>query len=244
MTSLQYEKFTAHVREENTPEYKKFKEVSREDAALIRYIKSNFTLTSGDKVLDIGGREGYISSTVQEPSYVTIIDPDPRLQIIKPLKHLSIPLEQYHTEEKFKLIVCSHVLGDFGRVNIQREMIEKLLGFLAPGGHLILCYNTNEGFMDTLLEFSIKNLNETRYDYFDEKIVLPRADLNIKYHDFSVELEYGSFEALARCCWVLFGTSGQDINNIAKLYTPFLKENIKKPYFRLEERILDISKAN
>jgi hypothetical protein len=243
MNIPQYEKFTARAREENTPEYKKFKEVSQEDAVLIAYLQNNFKLTPEDKVLDVGGREGYISLAVQQSASITIIDPDPTLQVLDPeIIHLDIPLQNYSTESKFKLIICSHVLGDFGRGGIQEEMINKLLSLLAPDGHLVLCYNSNKGFMETLLEFSIKNLDETRYDYFDETILLSRNDLEIKNKDFSVQLEYVSFETLARCCWVLFGTSEQDINEISRSYISFLRENLENPSFILEERILDISR--
>ena len=238
--AAQYEKFVKVYREENTPEYKLFKQVSREDDILISFLKS-MKLPENPVTLDVGGREGYISLAIGAPENITIIDPDPTLKPIdKRVKLVTTTIEEYDLTKKYDLIIASHVWGDFGRDDTQKINFNRLLNALSKNGRLIICYNKNEGVMKKLLDFSIENLDGIRYDYFDEKL-LERDDILVEKFDFSCELKYETYADLARCCWVLFGRGEQDIGAIAQKFEPVLKNLLNNSGFTLYERVASIS---
>jgi SAM-dependent methyltransferase len=183
---------------EGTIEYKTFKHVTQENNFLGSFLKEKFTLLPGDLLLDVGGREGDISITLQLPEYIHIIDPDPTLHLpFKPGKFLNAKIQNVlPLPEKYKLIICSHVLGYLGNQNVQSVVFSALLDQLEPGGTIVLFYNTNAGYMGELLKFSKENLSKGHYDYFDESLLQPLhpKKYEIQYHDIAFKLDYDSYE--------------------------------------------------
>ncbi len=234
------DKFTKRTQEENTPEFKKFKKISDEDRVLVRLIKEHISPSKNSKILDVGGREGYISLPFARPENITIVDPDPVPKAPPGIIYIQKNIQDVDLgDQKFDLIITSHVWGDLQREEVAEQIIHKLYDNLALGGSLFLCYNSNTGFMTPLSEFAKKNLKQMRWDYFDENLL--ESFSNIKKINFITPVAYESFEEMGRFCWVLFATAEDDILETAKIFTPFLKENIDKPQFDLEQTLVIIN---
>jgi hypothetical protein len=231
---------------EGTIEYKNFKHVTQENNFLASFLKEKIKLAPGELLLDVGGREGDIAISLQSPEYIHIVDPDPTLHLpFKPGVFLNSKIQNVlPLIQKYKLIICSHVLGYLGNQNVQADVFKSLLDQLDDqGGALVLFYNTNEGYMGELLRFSKESLAKGHYDYFDEALLknLDPAKYEISYHDVAFKLDYDSYEDLARCCWFLFGAMDQDIDGVAAKFLPKLKQDLPKPTFDIEERVAVIS---
>ena len=231
---------------EGTEEYKTFKKITDENNFLAKTLKSKFNLGDDDLLLDVGGREGDISITLQKPEFIHLVDPDPTLELpFKPIKYWKDKIQNLDLSEyKYKLIICSHVLGYLGAQDVQSKVFSDLTKLLDKGGTLVLFYNTNNGYMGDLLEFSKNNLSKGHYDYFNEDLLkeLNTSDFDIEKQEVSFQLDYQSYEELARCCWFLFGAIDQDIDGVAYKFLPKLKADLYKPSFPIEERITYISK--
>lgn len=233
---------------EGTQEYKTFKHVTQENAFLSSLLKERFPLMPDDLVLDVGGREGDIARSLQQPQSIHLVDPDPTLKLpFTPGKFWNTKIQDTDLgANRYALIICSHVLGYLSTHDIQEEVITKLLGYLKLGGTLVLFYNTNSGYMGELLAFAKQNLTEGHYDYFNEELLstLDAQTYEISHQDVTFSLDYPSYEDLAHCCWFLFGAKDQDIEGVASKFLPKLKEDLERSSFPIEERVMFIKKIS
>ena len=182
---------------------------------------------------------------LQNPRYFHLIDPDPTLRLpFIPGKFWNERIQDIHLDDKYKFIICCHVLGYLGTQNAQDKVFRDLISALAPGGTLVLFYNTNRGYMSELLHFSKEIISEGHYDYFDEKLLdeLDGSSFKVSHQDVSFDLEYESYEDLARCCWFLFGARDQNIEAVAGRFLPKLKDDLPKPSFKIQERATFITR--
>lgn len=233
---------------EGTKEYALFKLKTQENQKLIEVIKKHIDIKPNDLILDVGGRDGNVAFEIQKPEKVHIIDPDPRIKLLKePGKCWNKKVQdvQFDEKTKYKLIICCHVLGYLGLQEAQKEMTRKLVSLLDPdGGTLVLFYNANIGYMKELLDYSLHVLSRGHYDYFDESILkryrIPGYE--IKRLDVSFDLKYSSFEELARCCWFLFGAIDQDIDEKARRFLLKLRNDLAESTFVIDERIVFVKR--
>ncbi|GEM_PF-1882992 len=231
---------------EGTVEYKSFKHVTQENKWIADTLKKEFSLSTGDLVLDVGGREGDVALAIQKPEFIHLVDPDPTLKLpFTPALYLREKIQNVDLSgHQYKFVIFGHVLGYLGTQAVQAEVFRKLCKLVAPRGTLALFYNRNTGYMGELLKFSKENLPSGHYDYFDENLFkeLPNDEFDVRFEDISFELDYPSYEELARCCWFLFGAMDQDINGIAAKFLPKLKADLSKPAFPIEERLALITR--
>lgn len=233
---------------EGTEEYKQFKLVTLENNFLAKFLGDRFRLNPGELLLDVGGREGDIAIKLQSSENIHIVDPDPTLKIpFVPGKFWNQKIQNLDLKNrglKYKLIICSHVLGYLGNQKVQEQVFDQLVELLESNGTLVLFYNTNEGYMSDLLAFSKIHLDHGHYDYFEEKLLekLQSNKYTIEKKDISFALNYSSYEDLARCAWFLFGAMDQDIPKVAGQFLPKLKKDLLKPSFSIEERVVLITR--
>lgn len=230
---------------EGTAEYKEFKHVTHENAYLADFLNVRFKLGGQDLVLDVGGRDGDIGSAVQKPESLHLVDPDPTLDLrISPAKFIRKKIQDVALKDRYTLIICSHVLGYLGLQSVQKRVFETLVRALRPGGTLVLFYNTNSNYMGELLKFSQALELDGHYDYFDEHLFAScsTAEFEVKFSNVTFNLDYPTFDALARCCWFLFGAMDQDIEKVAALFLPKLTKDLKAPSFPIDERIALITR--
>lgn len=224
---------------EGTKEYKIFKLITLENEWLAQILKNRFPLKPGELLLDVGGREGDIARVLQSPEYIHLVDPDPTLKLpFTPGKFWNERIQDIELSDKYKLIICSHVLGYFGTQNVQDLMFGKLVKLLASGGTLVLFYNSNTGYVGELLKFSKRVIPDGHYDYFDEALLkeLNADEFDITHEDVSFTLDYGNFTDLSHVGWFLFGAKDQDIEGVAATFLPKLQTDLQRPAFEIEER--------
>lgn len=228
---------------EGSREYHRFKLVTRENRKLVEILRKRVALRPGELVLDVGGRDGNVAFAVQKPQWVHIVDPDPK---VRPLKRPGqfwrekIQNVQFEQGVKYKLIICCHVLGYLSLESAQKDVLDKLVHMLTDDGTLVLFYNTNEGYMASLLEYSTHVLSARHFDYFDEKLLRPYRTVgyDIKQVDTAFDVAYKTFDALARCCWFLFGAMDPDITGSARRFLPKLTNELSEPGFIINERVM------
>jgi SAM-dependent methyltransferase len=230
---------------EGTEEYKIFKLITLENRYLGKLLRDRYQLGNGDLVLDVGGRKGDIALELQKPEYIHIIDPDPTLILdFTPAQFWNERIQDVELEDKYKLIICSHVLGYLGTQNVQDEVFEQLTDALAPGGTLVLFFNRNTRYVGDLLEFSKEIGEDGHYDYFDESLIeaLNKTQFDVSHEDVTFDLNYETFEDLSRCCWFLYGARDQDIEKVAKMFLPRLKQDLNRPEIEIDERALLVTR--
>lgn len=230
---------------EGTKEYEIFKLITLENKFLGEFLKKNYPQKAGSLVLDVGGRHGDIALSLQDENFIHLVDPDPTLKLpFTPAKYWNERIQDVNLEDSYSLIICSHVLGYLGTQNVQDKVFQQLVDALAPGGTLILFYNTNSGYVGELLEHSREICVDGHYDHFNEDLLgtLDDSQFDVKKEDVTFTLEYEGFEDLARCCWFLYGAKDQDIEGVARQFLPKLKEDLEKPSFPIEERVTAITR--
>ncbi len=230
---------------EGTEEYKVFKLTTQENHYLVTLLKKVVPVKPKEFILDVGGREGDIGVELQAPEHLHLVDPDPILKLpFAPGKYWNERIQDIELKDKYRLIICCHVLGYLGTQHVQDKVFRDLLKALAPGGTLALFYNTNTGYMGELLRFTGEILLDGHYDHFDEELLseLDPSEYTFSHKDVSFRLDYPSYEGLARCCWFLFGAKDQNIDGVAAKFLPKLKAELKEPTFDIDERVTLITR--
>lgn len=235
---------------ENSAEYKKFKKTSDEDAVLIKNLSRRLRVPRHAKVLDIGGREGYISLGVAPEAEITIVENDPDVAAPEaPVHYVRQSIQDTAFDrESFDVILLSHVLGVLGRQGVHAEIVERAYAWLKPGGSLVLFYNTNSGYMGELLEFARAHLKNLRYDYFDGAILESLESAEISSEKVVTPISYDSFEELGRACWYLFNACDGEADDehreyAAGIFLPKLKRDLASPMFDIEQSISIVTKG-
>jgi hypothetical protein len=232
---------------ETSKEYGVFKYATQENEQLVREIRKHTQVHPGDLILDVGGRDGNVAFALQDPKWVDIVDPDPTVRLLqKPRMFWNKKVQEVEFDpgENYKIIIACHVLGYLGLQDVQEEIIQFLLSKLVDNGTLVLFYNTNQGYMRELLEYSRHIMPVVHHDYFDEGILgrLHSHKYTIKQLDTAFKVDHASFEDLARCIWILFGAFSSDIDGCARKFLPKLENDLIEPSFMIDERMTFVTK--
>jgi hypothetical protein len=229
---------------EGTKEYHSFKQITRENSYLAKFIRDNVEIPPG-RVLDIGGREGSISFNVSSPSLVDIVDPDPTIRLDPPATYVAQRIQNYDLSARdYSLIICSHVLGYLGRQNAQRTVLRRALAALATNASCVLSYNINVGYMGDLLRFSRLHIENGHFDYFEEGILdsIDPTKYSVTQVDVSFPIYYPSYYLLGRACWFLFGNILNNVDEVARLFEEKIRGDGMPAGFNVDQRILRIER--
>lgn len=218
--------------------FKEFKNVTQEEAKIVKKIKKNAEIKNTTTILDIGGNDGTISKKLQpNTKNITLIDID-EFDSKSGVKFIKSAWENAEIKEKFDIVIASHVWGHFGYSRTQQKAFIKAINSKKQGGKLFLCYNSNAGFLNKLIKFSETLFEDFQYDYFDETLL---SNLKYKEESFSVKLTAESFERLAELCWVLIIADKEVYELKKKKIEEFLRKELDSPEFEVVQKIVIIS---
>lgn len=231
-------------RQENTLEFRRFKEVSQEDSILVNHLSRFLVINENTRILDVGGRDGKVGLALQSPSHVTIVESDPDVLVEgMPCTYIHQPIQEVLFEqESFDIIIFSHLLGDLGRQCVQKEIIVRAISWLRKSGNMVLYYNTNVDYIGQLVQFAQERLIRSQYDYFDESIFGDLEGVAITEKEVDVPLSYDSFEELSRACWLLFGSEEDDAQIASNLFLQKLRHDLDESQLHLGQKIVFITK--
>ena len=90
------------IIKENHPIYGRFKQMTNEEQIIANHVLRYLIEITGDfRILDIGGRNGVISSIIQpNVSQITIIEPDPSVKRIPGVAYVSKRIQDYRIKDK------------------------------------------------------------------------------------------------------------------------------------------------
>lgn len=217
--------------------FKKFKEITQEETKIIEIIKNNVKVADSTKVLDVGSNEGNISKAIQDKKdKITLVDIN-EFDLESGIRFIKSGWENLELKEKFDLILASHVWGHFGYTNTQKIAFERVLFSKDQNGKIVLCYNTNSGFMGELIKFSKEIIKDFQYDYFDEDLI---KEYNKKEILFNVVLKGKDFEELVELIQILIITEPSHYKGKKQEMKKFLEINLDSPSFLIEQKIVII----
>jgi len=220
--------------------YKKFKDTIKEEEEIISRINENLKINESSKILDIGGNNGKISQSVQRNSNnITIIDIK-EINLESEAKYIQNEWERVNLKDKFDIILASHVWGCLGHKKSQKYSFDKMINYLEQDGKLVICYNTNNDFMKKVVKFSNETFENPMYDYFDEDLIKGYWNKEIK---FSTPLKANSFKDLTELTHILSLCPDEEFEKEKSKIYFFLKDNLKKPKFDLEQKLVMVNKS-
>ena len=215
--------------------FRLFKKITNEEVKIIDIINKNIKINSSTKILDIGSNSGLISKNLQSnKNNITLIDID-EFNTEPEIKFIKSSWENAIIENRFDLIIVSHVWGHFGYKGTQQESFSKMIKHKEKNGKIVLCYNTNSYFMSKLVDFSKKLFRDFQYDYFDEDII---RNYNKKEIIFKVKLKTRNFSSLAELVKILIILD--DDKYYKRRVEEFLSSNLTKPEFEIEQKVIII----
>lgn len=161
-------------------------------------------------ILDIGCGAGYLLNCFKEKGYKKLqgLDPAPDCRVTaRDLYNIEIEsstLEEYHTNQKFDLIILGSVLEHMSNID---EVVERIKDLLKEGGFLYICVpdgdNMGAVLSEPFLEFSLEHIN-----YFTRgsmsNLLCSRGFSNVGFESLLVE-GYGGYALNA--LWQMVGTN-------------------------------------
>jgi len=220
--------------------FNKFKDITREEFFIAEQIKKQIEITDADTILDVGCASGDLSrSLVGDSKNITFLDVD-EFNFSPQEKFIHSSFEDAEIDEKYDFILTSHVWGHFYRNNTFDFCYKKSHDLLKDTGRLIVVHNSNNDFTGKLIEFS-KTLFETiEFDVFLGEFI---KDAKYTENYFDVNFKADSFRELAELVQVLLVVPDALYYEKIEEITKFLEENLEKPEFPINQRLLVIEKG-
>ncbi|HPD82122.1 MAG TPA: class I SAM-dependent methyltransferase [Candidatus Pacearchaeota archaeon] len=219
--------------------FKKFKRLTKEEYFIAKEIKNKVKIREKDTILDVGCADGKLSrSLVKDSRNITFLDVN-EFDFSPQEEFIHSSFEKARMNKKYDYILTSHVWGHFYRNKSFNFCFNKALNLLKENGKLIAIHNSNKDFTGRLIEFSKGIFKKMEFDVFLEKY-LEKADYKEDY--FNVKLKAKTYRELAELIQVLIIVPDKlYYKNIEKIIK-FLKDNLKKPEFNINQRIIVINK--
>lgn len=219
--------------------FKKFKKITKEEYFISKEIKKRAKINEEDTILDVGCADGNLSkSLVKTSKNITFLDVD-EFDFSPQEKFIHSSFEKAEIDEKYDYLLTSHVWGHFYRNKTFDFCFKKSLDLLKKSGKLIAIHNSNKDFMGKLIEFSKSLFEEMEFDVFLDSYLKNRS---YKEDYFDVKLKAKTYRELAELIQVLIIVPDELYYNKIEAIIKFLKKNLKKPEFNINQRIIIIDK--
>ena len=220
--------------------FRQFKNITREEDFISEEIKKHVDIKDSDTILDIGCADGKLSkSLTKDSSNITFLDVD-EFDFSPQEKFIRSSFEKVEIDHKFNLILSSHVWGHFYRNNTFKFCFDKAHTLLEDDGKLIVVHNSNNDFMGKLIDFSKTLFDPIEFDVFLDEYL---EGAIYEEHYIDVNLKTESYEELADMVQVLLVVPDEIFYSKVDQIIEFLKENLEKPEFAINQRLLVIKKV-
>lgn len=217
--------------------FHKFKQVTREEFFIAEEIKKRVDISDTDTILDVGCADGNLSKSLTK-NFANIVFLDVEEFDFSPQERfIRSSFEEVELDEKFDLILSSHVWGHFYRNNTFSFCFKKALDLLKQNGKLIIVHNSNKDFTGKLIEFAKILFDQIEFDVFLDEFL---EGVNYKESYFDVSLSAETFGELAELVQVLLVVPDDMFYSKIDEMTEFLKMNLEKPEFLINQRLLII----
>lgn len=217
--------------------FDKFKKNTKEEYLIIENILNILPINENSTVLDIGSSNGVISSGIQKNiKLISLVDID-ETNIPENFNFIRSEWEKAELKDKFDIVLASHVWGHFFYTKTQKNALMKMEKAVKRGGHLILVFNSNDGFLSDLISFVEENNIDSQYDQFDEKML---KGYEFQARRFEVVLCAESFDELSNYMQVLFVMSDINFLNVKDKFNFFLQKHLSEPVLRFNQIVVRI----
>ncbi len=219
--------------------FHKFKDLTKEEFFIAQEIKKHLDIRDTDTILDVGCADGNLSRSLTENSTnITFLDVN-EFDFSPQEKFIHSSFEEAEIDEKYDIILTSHVWGHFYRNNSFDFCFKKALDLIKEDGKLIVVHNSNKDFTGSLIDLSKTLFKEVEFDVFLDEFL---KNVNYKEYYFDVNLKAANYRELAELIQVLLIVP--DALYYAKIdeIIKFLEKNLEKPEFPINQKLLIIEK--
>lgn len=219
--------------------FQKFKEITQEEFFIAQEIKRRLHIQDTSTILDVGCANGDLSrSLVRDSRCITFLDVN-EFDFSPQEKFIHASFEKAEIDGKYDYILTSHVWGHFYRNDSFGFCYKKAHELLKESGRLIVVHNSNKDFIGKLIDFSKSIFKEIEFDVFLDEFL---EDEDYSEHYFDVNLKAGSYRELAELVQVLLVVPDAVYYEKIEDVVHFLKQNLEKPEFLINQRLLVIEK--
>lgn len=219
--------------------FQKFKGITREEFFIAQEIKRYVQIQDGNTILDVGCAGGDLSrSLVRDSRCITFLDVN-EFDFSPQEKFIHASFEEAEIDGQYDYMLTSHVWGHFYRNDTFEFCYKKAHELLKGGGKLIVVHNSNKDFIGKLIDFSKSLFKEIEFDVFLDEFL---EGEDYSEHYFDVNLQAESFRELAELVQVLLVIPDAVYYEKIEDVVYFLKQNLEKPEFLINQRLLVIEK--
>jgi len=221
--------------------FNKFKNITKEEFFIAEEIKKHVEVRDTDTILDIGCADGNLSrSLIGNSTNITFLDIN-EFDFSPQEKFIHSSFEEAEIDQKYDIILTSHVWGHFHRNNTFDFCFKKAHGLLKENGKLIVVHNSNKDFTGKLIDLAKTLFKEVEFDVFLDEFL---SDMNYSKHYFDVSLKADNFRELAELIQVLLIVPDALYYEKIGEIIEFLENNLEKPEFPINQRLLVIEKKH
>ena len=219
--------------------FKKFKKITKEEYFIAKEIKRRIKINEKNTILDVGCADGKLSKSLLKSSKnITFLDIN-EFDFSPQEKFIHSSFEKAKIKEKYDYILAAHVWGHFYRNRSLNFCFNKAINLLKKTGKLIIVHNSNKDFTGRLINFSKSLFKKMEFDVFLDKSL---KNVNHTEDYFNVKLKARTYKELAELIQVLIIVQDSLYYKKIGKIIGFLKKNLKKPEFDINQRIIIIKK--
>lgn len=214
--------------------FEKFKINSNEKTLLGNIISSQIDFKPSTTILDVGSFDGVIVKKLQ-PNHknITLVDVIDHNEPVA--KYIKKPFEEVVLKSNYDVSIAMHVWGHFYKNNSSAVVLDKMIKH--TNDCVVVCYNTNSGFMEELINLVPNLTPESQFKLSDYNSIKNKISSE---KNFSVDINADSFEDLTNLTRILFANNDDEYNSKFEIIKNFYQNNLYTPKLVVEQKMLFI----
>ncbi|MHA1292031.1 MAG: class I SAM-dependent methyltransferase [Promethearchaeota archaeon] len=204
--------------------------------------KAIFKLIKREKFLDIGAGNGILTNYISKYFKETYcVEPnDVNVKMLKELnfkKIFNCGIEEFNTNEKFDLVLCSHVLYYIKR-EFWLDIITKMKGFLDDNGILVILLQSKDGEFQRF--FNIFSGDKYNIDPIALNHELNTINLKTQIHHFKITFKTKDFKEFLEILYFLLLDRKENLKKKEELLIRYINSHFKRNGYYLLTQDIDM----
>ncbi len=156
----------------------------------------------------------------------------------KEMQLINADWEEVKIEEKFDIIIASHVIYYFKN---KKNAVEKIINSLKQKGRAYFVVNGKSADYGPLKLFFSRLIN-TKYEFTYDKLIVLLKNRRIREYTVPSDISFLSYEDLFETMKLSFDTYPEEYEKFKKEILIYFKNNIRDNRFIIDQKIIEVQK--
>lgn len=218
--------------------YKRLISKTNEKDVLVQRISDLIKNKLHDSCLEIGlGLSPYFAKNLSSnfKEYMIIEKEKTKVPLPNGAKLINSDWENFKTNQKFDVIIASHVIYYF---KDKKSAIDKMFKHLAPNGRIIFVVNGKSADYGPL-KLAFSEIIGEEYKFTYDKLLDLIKERKIKEYTSPSKINFDSYEELFETLKLSFDAYPKEYQSIKQKMIGYLENNVRKGQFIIDQKIIE-----